>query len=73
VGYIYKKSSIRRFAQEHAGQSHETHFDELREDPYVGYIVGHSDCNPWTAVAAIMAADSVLNVWEKSQVQALEV
>ena len=73
VGYIYRKNSIRQFAMKHAGQCHDTHFKELSEDPYIGYMIGHSDCNPWTAVAAIMAADSVLNVWEKSQVGVLEI
>ena len=64
-GYGYRKDSI-KFSMERfdikIDESYRSYIREnkILDDPYIEYIVDHSFCNPWTAIAAILCANEFL-------------
>lgn len=66
TGYTYNKSSIEAWATEFGPlppkDEYETWFQKAAEEGrhYVGYVMSHSKCDNWTAVAAIMSAAQAL-------------
>lgn len=66
--YAYREDSIRQFMAEYPGitgwleSEYQQKVDEnlILKNPFIGYIAGHSQCNVWTALAAIVVAYSFL-------------
>jgi hypothetical protein len=64
-GYEYSLSGVCRTIDECGQPGHVGHDSAgtyrawaehvMRTQEWLGYIVGHSNCNPWTAVAAMLA------------------
>jgi len=66
-GYPYQITSIQQFMLEHRlfwqdYESYEKYVDDnkILDASYVGYVVGHSKCDRWTALAAIIAGFTFL-------------
>ena len=65
AGYGYRKDSIKNFIEKFdikIDESYRSYIQEnkILDDPYVEYIVNHSFCTPWTALAAIICANEFL-------------
>ena len=61
----YLKDFIQNFITEFdikIGESYQSYIEKnkILDDPYIGYIIDHSFCNPWTALAAIICANEFL-------------
>ncbi len=64
--YAYHQESVMQFIKDHPTFEYDDEFLMLPSkhapggqmiDPFLGYIMGHSNCSVWTAVAAIMAME----------------
>ena len=65
AGYEYRKDSIKNFIKKFdikIDESYRSYIqkNKILDDHYIRYIVNHSFCNPWTAVAAIICASELL-------------
>lgn len=60
-GYFYDLGSVEDFFLRNGNpppekESYRSWAGPLLSDPYVSYMVTHSSCNPWTAIAALICA-----------------
>lgn len=60
--YTYRIDSIENFVKDYPiliealdESEYQKKVASSMDDPFIGYIASHSNCNPWTAIAAVRA------------------
>lgn len=60
VGYYYHIDSIREFFDRHIIDMGYNEWVYNLNDPFIGYIMDHSDCNKYAAMAFLLCAKELL-------------
>lgn len=60
--YEYNKNDVAAFYKKHPTFTVDLSNLEFLDDGYIQYMVQHSNCNPWTARAAIIAMKKFIEI-----------